>query len=524
MRHIDEEYEHGIQMLKEQNRKDKEALRMQVEQQKAQWIAQHESDVQKQVMKLEQGAYQQTAELRQRTEQMRRMGEEAASQLTMEYHRREWTNAAIQEMQALHGTGTWQISPDGDTEAPDKVWMPCLQLDTYYQTWMHAQCPEETVQVQDLFGNGQCRINFSDFFAEFDSVQPDMMVGKSVRQAGPACQESGLVRLPLRRVANQGHTRTHPPPDQPHPWYLKQVLQREQASIQAQVTSDGAQDWLTNDFFWQLYQQACKMGGGRPTECSQYELFDFRYNADFRMDREPRVSRRGGVLYREPKGWKTFAINTRQKYNDQNWLGDWAVAYHGCPLKVVPKILETGFRPGPLQGTKNCNDCRTGEEVGTGIFCSPNIAVCECYSNGEEGKNKGAACTVRCTDGKKRKLFVAIQCLVNPARIRRPIRTFAKCNDEEVMGVNGVFEWVINNPDDIRPVAVMVRDMEDSEHRNLKDLVETWNEEHKPLSTSDPQIPPLVSDNATLLAQIGLSRQNAQDRFAASTHQEDAAK
>merc|ERR1712232_999119 len=147
--------------------------------------------------------------------------------------------------------------------------------------------------------------------------------------------------------------------------------------------------------------------------------------------------------------------------------------------------MEHGFRPGADQGAKNCLDVRDGRIVGKGIYCTPNPQVVECYSNGEEGKNqdgteKGAACELVDEFGEKHTVFFALMCRVNPAAIRRPDRPFARCNDEEVMGIEGTFEWVINDAKDIRPYAVMIRDKETADHRSLQELVEFWNSEHKP--------------------------------------------
>lgn len=56
------------------------------------------------------------------------------------------------------------------------------------------------------------------------------------------------------------------------------------------------------------------------------------------------------------------------------------------------------------------------------------------------------------------------------------------------MGIDGTFEWVINNPKDIRPYAILVRDKEGADHRRLKELImpmkphpPRWNQVHKPL-------------------------------------------
>ena len=65
------------------------------------------------------------------------------------------------------------------------------------------------------------------------------------------------------------------------------------------------------------------------------------------------TERRGGVLYRPPAGWKRFALRVKGKYDggDDGWLkmdggpSEWAVAYHGTAMKVVPLIVKGGFRP-----------------------------------------------------------------------------------------------------------------------------------------------------------------------------------
>lgn len=210
------------------------------------------------------------------------------------------------------------------------------------------------------------------------------------------------------------------------------------------------------------------------------DLFDFRFNQDFRKWPEGTLERRGGVLYRPPKGWKRFAIRAKGDYPDGNdWMrmdgadGEWAVAYHGTPFGVVPKIIKNGFIIGTGQGAENEMDSRNKKKVGKGVYCTPNLTVVECYCNGEEGK--GPAVKI---DG--RTLFFAFQCRVRPGAIRRPIRCFAKNNDEEEMGIDGVFEWVINDPKDIRPYGVLVRDAKGTHDRNIGQLITTWNKEHKP--------------------------------------------
>ena len=69
-----------------------------------------------------------------------------------------------------------------------------------------------------------------------------------------------------------------------------------------------------------------------------HKLFDFRYNEDFRSvtKEETDLMRRGGVLYRDPFGWKCFSIRAAGKYDngDDTWMSNWAVAYHGLLVKA----------------------------------------------------------------------------------------------------------------------------------------------------------------------------------------------
>ena len=110
----------------------------------------------------------------------------------------------------------------------------------------------------------------------------------------------------------------------------------------------------------------------------------------------------------------------------------------------------------------------------------PNLTTVECYANGNEdgaSDNKDAAVEI---DGHT--LFFAFQCRVRPSAIRRPSRFFSLNNDEEVMGPEGVFEWVVNSPEDIRPYGILVRDKEGADHRRLRELIgkRRWNLDHKP--------------------------------------------
>lgn len=261
--------------------------------------------------------------------------------------------------------------------------------------------------------------------------------------------------------------------------------------VQSQNKKRTQDTYLTNGFFFNAFCQAVQQNKGK-IDFEERELFDFRYNEAWPMDQDVNTERRGGVLYRAPRGWKRFALNVKGRYPDDDWLrmdgspDEWAVAYHGTAMSIVPLIVRGGFRVGTGQGAKHSKDVRTGGDVGCGVFCSPNLTTVECYANGSEdggseSKDKAAA-TV---DGHT--LFFALQCRVRPSAIRRPDRHFARNNDEEVMGIDGVFEWIINNPDDIRPYGILVRDKNTCDHRRLGELIgkvggeHRWNIEHKPL-------------------------------------------
>jgi len=242
----------------------------------------------------------------------------------------------------------------------------------------------------------------------------------------------------------------------------------------------GVDDWLTDDFFFKAFCRAVQDGGGK-IDFSAEDLFDFRFTQDFRGFLKDRLERRGGVLYQSPRGWKRFAIKTKDYKDGNTWMrmdgadGEWAVAYHGTPFNVVPKIIKEGFRLGSMQGAdaEGSLDIRNNKKVGRGVYCTPNLQVVECYSNGEE-QHKPAVKLGGHT------LFFAFQCRVRPGAIRRPIRSFAPNNDEEQMGIDGVFEWVINDPKDIRPYGILVREADASSHRDILELIRTWKSEHQP--------------------------------------------
>jgi len=367
------------------------------------------------------------------------------------------------------GAGKWQVNILLDAKREDG-WQPCgPAFDADAQFWHFSE-----------------ELGPATFKLPIETTLPDPQPGAVDFSVMAVYALTHLGRgkpeekwLPLRRLADK---RTHPDPKKDHPYHVTKVAEMDKKA-------KAGNDFLTNDFFLKCINKAVTQCGGDVE--FKLEDFDFNHNCDWRDLKEAQapLERRGGVLYRNPAGWKRFALNVAKKYDngDMSWMDmssggkGWAVAYHGTAMKIVPLIMKNGFKVGSGQGAKDCKDVRTGEKCGDGVYCTPNLTTVECYCNGNEdggSEQKEAAATI---DGHT--LFFALQCRVRPGAIRRPDRHFARNNDEEVMGVDGVFEWIVNRPEDIRPYAILVRDKEGSDHRTLGQLIGNfrWNKDHKPL-------------------------------------------
>lgn len=233
--------------------------------------------------------------------------------------------------------------------------------------------------------------------------------------------------LPLRRFA-EGR-QTHPPPGEAHPWYVKRVSARD------------SDDWLNNSFFFRAFTKAMNDAGHR-VEAAADDIFDFRFNQDFRGKSPEAPTVRGGVAYQEPTGWKKFAVRVKDRYGSDNaWLsldgrpGEWAVAYHGTSYSTVPAVLSGGLRVGERQAYKDHKDVRTGEKIGSGIYCTPSI--------------KAAAEFAPTVEVEGHQIRFVFQCRVRPQAIKRV--------HEEVGRESGAY-WVVNDPTDIRPYGVLVQE------------------------------------------------------------------
>mmetsp|Transcript_35526 Transcript_35526/g.79652 ORF Transcript_35526/g.79652 Transcript_35526/m.79652 type:complete len:430 (-) Transcript_35526:138-1427(-) len=261
----------------------------------------------------------------------------------------------------------------------------------------------------------------------------------------------------------------------------------------AAAAARNGEDPLTHNFMVKALCKAVTQDGGTMSIAQAEKFFRADKGRDFRNWNESFFLRRGGVLYKPPVGWRRFGLNVEGKYDDGNdaWMGmdgepgEWAVAYHGTGFRTVPKILRDGFKVGSGQGARYSIDTRTGTLVGDGVFVTPNITVGECYANGQE--DDGSEQMDPAVVMGNYTLYFAFQCRVRPRAICRPSRHFALCNDEEVMGVDGVFEWVVNDPDDLRPYGVLVRIKEHAPHKPLGHLIgqHSWHKDHKPAPIAD---------------------------------------
>jgi hypothetical protein len=133
-------------------------------------------------------------------------------------------------------------------------------------------------------------------------------------------------------------------------------------------------------------------------------------------------------------GWKRYAVRVKGKYDggDNTWLkcrggpGEWAVAFHGTNHCNLPGILSGGFKVGPRQLYKR--------EVGAGVYVTPYMKTARGY----------ASRTSLNFNGESRRVEVVLQCRVRPSAIKQTSR------DDY---------WVINDPADIRPYGVLMRDV-----------------------------------------------------------------
>ena len=322
------------------------------------------------------------------------------------------------------GKGTWQTQNTGG------VWEPMMkrsisdEIEKAYQTW-----PDD---------GGRVSIS-SGFSVDFE-------LWSSAREAEPERAR------PLRRVDGYGK-QTHPPPGKLHP-YDKHLIMRRQKKEAAKAAARGEESGISNENFWKgflnAFHGAKQVGMGAHyanINDKVHELFDFRYNEDWRFAKR-RCVKRGGEDFITPVGYKGFGVRVLGKYDngDNSWLRmdggpkEWAVAYHGTSAEGFQGIVTGKMKAGAGQAHEWDICKRTGKRVGEGIYCTPHLETAEAYAS---------SVTQVITDPytgntTKRNLEYIMQCRVKPSAIRQTARAEY---------------WVINDPEDIRPYKVLVRDL-----------------------------------------------------------------
>jgi hypothetical protein len=196
-----------------------------------------------------------------------------------------------------------------------------------------------------------------------------------------------------------------------------------------------SQDWLSNLYFYNIFKDILKKQGGVDVTAKAEEMFEFRYNQDFRsIVDDGRKMTRGGEEYKLPFGWKRFSVNVKDEYDDGDnaWLREddsgWAVAYHGTSGDGLGGILMSGFRVGPRQ--------KFAATAGSGIYCTPLIDIAQHYS--APSMLDGHSCQI------------VLQLRVRPASIRR-------ITDPKLDWMERQY-WVLD-PSDIRAYGVLIREL-----------------------------------------------------------------
>jgi len=329
----------------------------------------------------------------------------------------------------------WTRSARGDTEVPDREWTAWpiewgLEAEVAFQQYIVDNGADLRLRRckigVDTTGDGKALLPWT----RGTTYSVDFLLMTCMEQA-PSDARSKVV--PLRRL--EGGRQIHPPPGRPHPWFLKRVQDRD------------SRDWFNNDFFFRAFTKAMN-DAGHEVKAEANDMFDFRFNQDFRGKPEGEAAMRGGVEYKEPSGWKKFATRVKGTFDhgpdgqpNNDWLcldgrpNEWAIAYHGTKFATMPGILSGGLKVGERQAFKDHKDARDGSKIGSGIYCTPRVSTAADYSPSVEVEGK--------------KIQFVFQCRVRPVAIKRI--------HEEVGRESGAY-WLINDPLDIRPYGVLARE------------------------------------------------------------------
>ncbi len=168
---------------------------------------------------------------------------------------------------------------------------------------------------------------------------------------------------------------------------------------------------------------------------------------------------RGGMRYYYPTGWTGLGLKVAGKYDDGDnmWLNaskgvppEWAVGFYGLHNSEAAKGIVTGcfVYNGQGQAYSNAQDVRTGEHCGYGAYLTPHIEVAEqlCW----EIKLK--------MSGGDKTFCVAMQCRVNPAQVKIPIKeSNLEKHKKDPEWQNDY--WIVNSPNDARPYRILFKEI-----------------------------------------------------------------
>ena len=168
----------------------------------------------------------------------------------------------------------------------------------------------------------------------------------------------------------------------------------------------------------------------------EYVNNDILYPEDFdiRGNRQPyeysRNQKRGNLYYFPPIGWTGIGLNVTKyddweiKFGKINKEGEWCVVYHGTSLENAKNIIIEGLKEGDRQSFKDAKD-KEGNQVGTGVYFSPNILIAEQYSKSCNG--------IKCV----------FMCRANPEKLKK---------------IPGVDYYVVNDPlNDVIPYRLLIK-------------------------------------------------------------------
>lgn len=138
---------------------------------------------------------------------------------------------------------------------------------------------------------------------------------------------------------------------------------------------------------------------------------------------------RGGERYVRPCGWKRFALNVSNKYENLLWIGsnngvgEWPVSYHGTGDCENKTIAQDGY---PLTKGQQFSFPR-------GVYSTPDVSLAERYAKRFTYNNE--------------QYQVIFQNRVNPANINKFQATVAGTGDY----------WVSPSDADVRPYGICIR-------------------------------------------------------------------